>query len=103
MEDGRPFLDMAHVITSLNRLDAGIPDKVAIHKHFVIIIFGGKRQQKAHNKLGPGLFDVEGWTKRVGRELCGAEELFGAGKDWYNISIIKTSNQTISIITGWEH
>ena len=28
MEDGRPFLDMAHVITSLNRLDAGIPDKV---------------------------------------------------------------------------
>ena len=43
MEDGRPFLDMAHVITSLNRLDAGIPDKVAIHKHFVIIIIGGKR------------------------------------------------------------
>ena len=28
MEDGRPFLDMAHVITNLNRLDAGIPDKV---------------------------------------------------------------------------
>ena len=28
MEDGRPFLDMAHVITSLNRLDSGIPDKV---------------------------------------------------------------------------
>ena len=28
MEDGRPFLDMAHVMTSLNRLDAGIPDKV---------------------------------------------------------------------------
>ena len=75
---------------------------VAIHKHFVIIIFGGKRQQKAHNKLGPGLFDVEGWTKRVGGELCGAEELFGAGKDWFNISIFKTSNQTISIIMGWD-
>jgi len=30
MEDGRPFLDMAHVITSLNRLDAGIPDKVCL-------------------------------------------------------------------------
>ena len=28
MEDGRPFLDMAHVIACLNRLDAGIPDKV---------------------------------------------------------------------------
>merc|ERR1711963_1381107 len=30
MEDGRPFLDMAHVITNLNRLDAGIPDKVCL-------------------------------------------------------------------------
>lgn len=28
MEDGRPFLDMSHVISCLNRLDAGIPDKV---------------------------------------------------------------------------
>ena len=28
MEDGRPFLDMAHVIACLNRLDAGLPDKV---------------------------------------------------------------------------
>ena len=34
MEDGRPFLDMAHVITSLNRLDAGIPDKVFHHSIF---------------------------------------------------------------------
>ena len=30
MEDGRPFLDMAHVIACLNRLDAGIPDKVKL-------------------------------------------------------------------------
>lgn len=30
MEDGRPFLDMAHVISCLNRLDAGIPDKVCL-------------------------------------------------------------------------
>ena len=30
MEDGRPFLDMAHVISCLNRLDAGIPDKVKL-------------------------------------------------------------------------
>ena len=29
MEDGRPFLDMAHVIACLNRLDAGVPDKVS--------------------------------------------------------------------------
>ena len=34
MEDGRPFLDMAHVITSLNRLDAGIPDKVLLRLIF---------------------------------------------------------------------
>ena len=92
MEDGRPFLDMAHVITSLNRLDAGIPDKV-----------GSNLFCYCYYKLGPGLFDVKGWTKRVGRELCGAEELLGAGKDWHNILIIITSNQTISIITGWEH
>ena len=30
MEDGRPFMDMAHVISCLNRLDAGIPDKVTV-------------------------------------------------------------------------
>jgi len=30
MEDGRPFLDMAHIITNLNRLDSGIPDKVCL-------------------------------------------------------------------------
>ena len=29
MEDGRPFLDMAHVIACLNRLGAGVPDKVS--------------------------------------------------------------------------
>jgi hypothetical protein len=29
LEDGRPFLDMAHIITNLNRLDAGIPDTVS--------------------------------------------------------------------------
>jgi len=30
MEDGRPFLDMAHIITNLNRLDAGIPDMIGL-------------------------------------------------------------------------
>jgi len=29
-EDGRPFLDMAHVITNLNRVDAGIPDMIGL-------------------------------------------------------------------------
>ncbi len=30
MEDGRPWLDMAHVISCLNRLDAGLPDRVCL-------------------------------------------------------------------------
>ena len=30
MEDGRPWLDMAHVIGCLNRLDAGSPDKICL-------------------------------------------------------------------------
>ncbi|KAL1130726.1 hypothetical protein AAG570_011967 [Ranatra chinensis] len=29
-EDGRPFLDMAHVVHCLNRLDAGTPEKVCL-------------------------------------------------------------------------
>ena len=28
MEDGRPFLDMSHVIANLNKLDTGVPDQV---------------------------------------------------------------------------
>ncbi len=30
MEDGRPWVDMAHVISCLNRLDAGVPDRVCL-------------------------------------------------------------------------
>ena len=30
MEDGRPWLDMAHVIACLNKLDAGCPDRVCL-------------------------------------------------------------------------
>jgi hypothetical protein len=30
MEDSRPWLDMAHVVSCLNRLDAGVPDKVCL-------------------------------------------------------------------------
>jgi len=29
-EDGRPFLDMAHIIANLNRMDAGIPDALGL-------------------------------------------------------------------------
>ncbi len=30
MEDSRPWLDMAHVVACLNRLDAGVPDRVCL-------------------------------------------------------------------------
>lgn len=30
--DGRPWLDMAHVVACLNKLDTGSPDKVSIKK-----------------------------------------------------------------------
>jgi len=29
-EDGRPWIDMAHVIQCLNKLDAGVPEKVCL-------------------------------------------------------------------------
>lgn len=30
-EDGNPWLDMAHIVTTLNKLDAGIMEKVRNH------------------------------------------------------------------------
>ena len=30
MEDSRPWLDMSHIIASLNKLDAGVTDKVCL-------------------------------------------------------------------------
>ena len=30
MEDGRPWLDMAHVVACLNKLDSGVSDKVCL-------------------------------------------------------------------------
>jgi PAB-dependent poly(A)-specific ribonuclease subunit 3 len=30
MEDGRPFLDMSHVIANLNKLDTGVPDQICL-------------------------------------------------------------------------
>ena len=51
MEDGRPFLDMAHVIACLNRLDAGVPDKVRSTVSF-------SPQLSSLSSLG--VFDVSG-------------------------------------------
>ena len=30
MEDSRPWLDMAHVVSCLNRLDAGVPERICL-------------------------------------------------------------------------
>lgn len=30
MDDSRPWLDMAHVISNLNKLDAGVSDKITL-------------------------------------------------------------------------
>lgn len=34
-EDGRPWLDMAHVVQCLNKLDAGAPEKVSVASFFL--------------------------------------------------------------------
>ena len=31
-EDGRPWLDMSHVVQCLNKLDAGAPEKVSVYE-----------------------------------------------------------------------
>ena len=31
-EDGRPWLDMSHVVQCLNKLDAGAPEKVSYYR-----------------------------------------------------------------------
>lgn len=36
-EDGRPWLDLAHVVMVLNKLDAGSPDKVLNHVCFYVV------------------------------------------------------------------
>ena len=30
MDDNRPWLDMAHVVSNLNKLDAGVTDKIRL-------------------------------------------------------------------------
>jgi PAB-dependent poly(A)-specific ribonuclease subunit 3 len=33
-EDGRPWVDMAHIVQCLNKLDAGVPEKVKMFFNF---------------------------------------------------------------------
>lgn len=44
-EDGRPWLDMAHILQCLNKLDAGVPEKVNIL--FLLTIFANNRRFKS--------------------------------------------------------
>jgi PAB-dependent poly(A)-specific ribonuclease subunit 3 len=30
MDDNRPWLDMAHIVSNLNKLDAGVSDKICL-------------------------------------------------------------------------
>lgn len=39
MEDGRPWVDLAHVIQCLNKLDAGVPEKVSARFIFIALKF----------------------------------------------------------------
>ena len=36
-EEGRPFLDMSHVVQSLNKLDSGSSDKVRCYRRRVVV------------------------------------------------------------------
>lgn len=36
-EDGRPWLDMGHIVQCLNKLDAGAPEKVSVTYCFKVI------------------------------------------------------------------
>lgn len=48
MEDTRPWLDMAHVVSCLNRLDAGVSDKVCLmsrdEQNVLVVSYGELRQ-----------------------------------------------------------
>lgn len=35
--DGRPYLDMGHIVQCLNKLDAGAPEKVRSNSYFLYI------------------------------------------------------------------
>lgn len=58
-EDGRPWLDMAHVVQCLNKLDTGVPEKVRLCAKFYDL----------KSFLFVGVPDVERRTKHFGCEL----------------------------------
>lgn len=55
--DGRPWLDMAHVVACLNKLDSGSQDKVKISR---VKFLGGTNIKVIIAKIIPDMFDVSG-------------------------------------------
>ena len=44
MENGKPWLDMAHIVQCLNKLDAGVPEKIELvsrdGENLIIVSYG---------------------------------------------------------------
>ena len=81
MEDSRPWLDMAHVVACLNRLDAGVPDKICLmsrdEQNVLVVSYGELKvrtvnsevRQVSNNLLLASIYDIlhmkttgSGWT-----------------------------------------
>lgn len=62
-EDGRPWVDMAHVVQCLNKLDAGAPEKVNCPLNY------NNAFQFVFQYFLLGMFNVQRRTKYFGCEL----------------------------------
>lgn len=78
-ENGHPWLDHAHIIQCLNKLDAGTMEKVRsksfdISVWILLIVYVSII----------GSADVKRRTINSNRHLCGAQALLGASVLWFN-------------------
>jgi len=76
MEDGRPWLDMAHVIACLNKLDAGVGEKVCLmsrdEQNVLVVNYSELRQcleqsfaECVHSHRGPSMNPVSNSASTV--------------------------------------
>jgi PAB-dependent poly(A)-specific ribonuclease subunit 3 len=76
MEDGRPWLDMAHVIGCLNKLDAGVGEKVCLmsrdEQNVLVVNYSELRQcleqsfaECVHSHRGPSMNPVSNSASTV--------------------------------------
>ncbi len=75
-EDGRPWLDHAHILQCLNKLDAGTTEKVT---NFTLAICMWS-SSNGHRKFSfiSGELNVQRRTVRFSCYVCRIETLFGA-------------------------